>query len=221
MFRVKICGITNRADALSAASAGADAIGLNFYVKSPRSLTLSVAREIIATLPENIVKVGLFVNHSVEAIMQVTKTLSLDMLQLHGDESPAFVKELSGHKVLKAFRLRDAAGIDAALAYVAECARQGTPLAGVLADAYVVDNYGGTGKTVDSSLANSLRTKLGHIPLILAGGLTAENVGAAIEATNPWGVDTASGVETSPGQKDRSLMERFVAAARTALELPR
>jgi phosphoribosylanthranilate isomerase len=218
LFRVKICGVTSVADALVAASAGADAIGLNFYAPSKRYVTPEQAREMVRALPQHVRKIGLFVNETAERIAELREQVGFDAVQLHGDEPEALVAALSGIPVIKVFRLMTGDG-DKIAAYVAACAEQRAPLAAVLIDAHQAGSFGGTGHTADWLAAAELRERLADTPLILAGGLIAENVAAAVKAVQPYGVDTASGVESSPGVKDHALVQKFVAASREALGL--
>lgn len=215
LFRIKICGVTQPADAAFAAAAGADAIGLNFYALSARCLERQQATEIAAATPGHVRKVGLFVNAPLEQVRELHALLGLDVVQLHGDESPEYVAGLAGTPVVKAFRLATG-GEGAVTAFVAACQQQRTPLAAVLLDAFQAGTYGGTGHTADWQAAAALRRQL-EVPVILAGGLTATNVAAAIAAVQPYGVDTASGVESAPGRKDPQQVQAFVAAAREAL----
>lgn len=215
MFRIKICGVTNPRDAAHLASTGADAIGLNFYPASKRYLTPTAAEWIASALPPTVAKVGLFVNAEATDIQALVKRLSLDLIQLHGDESPEFVAGLGQLKVLKAFPAKPGFA-DQVLRYVGDCERLGTPLQGVLIDAFQPGAYGGTGSTADWESVRHVRVSLGSSPLILAGGLTPSNVAEAIAAVRPFGVDTASGVESAPGQKDAALVQAFVSAAQNA-----
>jgi phosphoribosylanthranilate isomerase len=215
-FRIKICGVTSVADALAAVEAGADAIGLNFYAGSSRHVSLATAAEIATAARGNIHLVGLFVNADVVLVRRVASELSLDVVQLHGDESPEYVQACGELAVVKAFRV-SAAEREQATSYVAQCQRLKAPLAGVVVDALAAGSYGGTGQMADWNVARELVQQLAPTPVILAGGLTPENVAAAIAAVQPAGVDTASGVESSPGHKDPELTRRFVAAARAAL----
>ena len=214
MFRIKICGVTQMADAASVADAGADAIGLNFYPRSPRYVTIQAAQAIASALPAGVLKVGLFVNESPQQIRELAATTPLDVVQLHGDETPSDIQALAGLQVMKAFRLGpgEAARV---LEFVTACEAQQTPLAAVLVDAYHPGSYGGTGRSADWQAAFALQSRL-SVPLILAGGLTAQNVAAAIAAVRPTGVDTASGVESVPGRKDDQLVRAFVMAAQHA-----
>lgn len=215
MFRIKLCGLKTPLDAAAAAAAGADAVGLNFYPRSSRYIDDASAAQIVAALPESVCKVGLFVNESPQQIRARYEQLGLDLIQLHGDESPAEVAQLHGLPVLKAFRLAPGA-VDTVVTFVTVCADAGHPLAGVLVDAYDASQYGGTGMKADWDGATLLKQRLPDVPMVLAGGLTPENVEAAIAAVHPSGVDTASGVEVARGQKDPQRMQAFVSAARAA-----
>jgi len=218
MFRVKICGITNVDDALAVARAGADAVGLNFYPKSKRCVDAETAGRIVASLPREIVKVGLFVNANVEDVARRFDELGLDLIQLHGDEPPGYLAQLGGRPVIRAFRLGPD-GLDPLGRYLADCRQLGCTPRLVLIDALVPGQYGGTGQLADWQLLATYREGPGTgptPPLVLAGGLTPGNVTEAIATVRPAAVDTASGVESSPGRKDRAAVEAFVRAARTA-----
>lgn len=215
MFRVKICGIQSTADAEAVAIAGGDAIGLNFFARSPRFVDPAVAAAIAKQTAGRLCRVGLFVNAPPAEVREVFDALALDLIQLHGDEPPAFLAELGGRPVMRAFRLagKDLAAIEA---YLAECDRLGARPRLVLLDAYRPDQFGGTGATVDWTAAQRLREQLAELPLVLAGGLVPANVAQAIEAVQPHAVDVASGVETSPAVKDPAQVAAFIQAARTA-----
>jgi len=213
-FRVKICGLTRPEDARAAAEAGADAIGLNFYSGSPRCITPEQARAVAAVLPAGVARVGVFVNTLAAEMERIARETPLDYIQLHGDEPPELLAELS-LPVLRAFRLRED-DWNPIRAYLARCHQLGRRPAGVLVDAFAPGAYGGTGKTVDWAAVAAGREALDGLPLILAGGLTPENVAAAITAARPDGVDTASGVESSPGVKDAYQVRAFVSAATAA-----
>lgn len=216
MFQVKICGVNRVADALAAAEAGADAIGLNFHPLSPRAVELAAAEAIVAALPQHVARVGVFVDASAAAVREAAEHLTLDFVQLHGDEPPAVVAELRDLRVVRAFRLGPD-GWTPLVEYLAECRRlQGLPAA-VLVDASRPGMLGGTGQTVDWQLARTFHELALDLPLVLAGGLTAENVGAAVAAVTPVAVDTASGVESQPGIKDGAKIAAFVSRARGAL----
>ena len=215
MFRIKICGITRPDDARLAAEAGADAIGLNFYTGSPRHVTEVAAKAIIQILPAGVAKVGVFVNTPPGEVAAIADRLNLDWIQLHGDERPEDIRELAPRRVIRAMPCR-VAGLSAVINYLERCRTLGTLPAALLADAAVSGAYGGTGRTAAWSELVPPREWLLGIPLILAGGLTPENVASAIEAVRPHGVDTASGVECSPGVKDGPRMREFVTAAKNA-----
>ena len=202
---VKICGITSEADALAAAEAGVDAIGLMFYEGSPRHVTLEQAKAISAALPPHVMRVGVFVNAEEAFVHQALTECMLNILQFHGDETP---EECSRYPVmtLKAFRVQGEETLAQLEAY---------PSAGYLLDAYVKDALGGTGATFNWDLA--VRAQKFGKPIFLAGGLTPENVAEAVRKVQPFGVDVSSGVEIEPGRKDAEQMRTFVAAAKGAL----
>jgi len=202
---VKICGITSEADALAAAEAGADAIGLMFYEGSPRHVILEQAKAISAVLPQHVMRVGVFVNAEEAFVHQALTECMLNILQFHGDETP---EECSRYPVmtLKAFRVQGEETLAELEAY---------PSAGYLLDAYVKDALGGTGATFNWDLA--VRAQKFGKPIFLAGGLTPENVAEAVRKVQPFGVDVSSGVEIEPGRKDAEQMRTFVAAAKGAL----
>jgi phosphoribosylanthranilate isomerase len=216
MFRVKICGITRPDDAVAAAEAGADAVGLNFFAGSPRCVDAARAREIVAAVPPGVTKVGVFVNAALDAILAARDSLQLALIQLHGDEPPEFLAELcrasGGAPVMRAFRLGPG-GLAEIDAYLRTCRRLGCPPALVLLDAHRAGIFGGTGETCDWSLAAEYHQLEDAPPLVLAGGLTPDNVATAILQVRPFAVDTASGVETGVGKKDAEKMRRFAAEA--------
>ncbi len=217
MFRIKICGITSEADARAAADAGADAVGLNFFRKSRRFLEPVAARQIAAVVPAEVVRVGVFVNSTADEIVKTVDAVGLDYVQLHGDEPPMLLAKLSsGVKIVRAFRC-GSDGLSPLARYLDECRTLGRVPDAALIDADAGADYGGSGQPADWTRIAQDRAQLGDVPLILAGGLTPENVAAAIAAVRPDGVDVASGVEIQPGQKDATLVRRFVAAARAAL----
>ena len=216
MFRVKICGITNVDDALASARAGADALGLNFYPKSPRHITPEQARAIVEVLPRNVVKVGLFVNAPVDEVRDTFDRLGLNLIQLHGDEPPESLAELGDRPVMRAFRL-GSEGLPPVTEYLRHCRRLGCLPRLVLIDAHVKGAYGGTGQVADWPTVKRYPVDKDDPPLVLAGGLSPSNVAEAIRAVSPAAVDTASGVESAPGKKDPAAVEAFVRAARAAL----
>jgi phosphoribosylanthranilate isomerase len=232
LFRVKICGVTTPGDARLGAAAGADAIGLNFVAGSPRALDVEQARAVAAAVPAGVLKVGVFAGTPAAEIRRMVAAVGLDAVQLHGHlegggpavDPPARCAELAGLKVIRAVRLE--AGTDplaAARRWLAEAADLGAAPDLVIIDAAVprgtaAGHLGGTGATVDWAALASSRP-LG-LPTALAGGLTAENVAQAIRSSRAEAVDTASGVEASPGRKDPEKTRAFVAAALAALPHP-
>ncbi len=216
MFRIKICGITRPEDALAAATAGVDAIGLNFYPQSVRFVGDEQARRIAAAVPAGLVRVGVFVNAAADEIQRTFDRTPLDLIQLHGDEPPEFLCRLGDRPIVRVFRVASG-GLAAAMAYLDRCRQLGATPRLVLADAAAGRAYGGTGELADWSGLSGYPAVNWHPSLILAGGLTPDNVSEAIRAVRPAGVDTASGVESSPGIKDTELMKRFVEAARSTL----
>ncbi|MGH7971329.1 MAG: phosphoribosylanthranilate isomerase [Limisphaerales bacterium] len=202
---VKICGLTNAADALAAANAGADALGFVFYESSPRHVSMERAGEIVRRLPAPVVKVGVFVNAPEEFVLRAISECGLNLLQFHGDEPPEYCSQF-GIMSMKAFRIRDAASLEAVALY---------PTDAWLLDAYSAEVVGGTGATFNWELARTVQGR--GRPIFLAGGLTAENVATAIQQVQPYGVDVSSGVETSPGKKDHQKVEAFIQAAKGAV----
>jgi phosphoribosylanthranilate isomerase len=202
MTKIKICGIKTVTDALAAMEAGTDLIGFNFYPKSPRFIDVGICRDIMSVMRRygHITYVGVFVNASVEDIFATMETCGLALAQLHGDETPEILSAFHGN-AFKAFR-----GIPLD---VNGFVRDGSPA--MLVDAAVKGMYGGSGVTADWSAAAALAEKY---PLLLAGGLTPENVADAVRQVKPWGVDVASGVESEPGKKDAAKMSAFVKAVR-------
>ena len=201
--RIKICGITNLADARLAVDYGAAALGFIFYRPSRRAIDPVLAAEICAALPPFVTKVGVFVNESAAAIQQVVAGCRLDAIQLHGEELPAFCRPWSV-QVIKAIRVRDAHSLRAAAEYDVDA---------LLLDTYTAAERGGTGQVFDWALAVQAKTAV-RPPLILSGGLTPENVGDAIRQVAPFAVDVASGVEAEPGRKDPEKLRRFCEAVR-------
>lgn len=200
MVRVKICGITNWTDARLAVKAGADALGFNFYSKSPRYIEPNEARLIATRLPRRVFLVGVFVNASEDDVLRVARNVDLNAVQLHGEETPADVQALSeSYPVIKVFRVRR--GFSGA-----RLARY-SGATGFLLDGFDANRRGGTGKTFDWSLAKAAN-KYGAI--IVAGGLTPENVAGAIRRARPFAVDVCSGVESSIGKKDPELMNALM-----------
>lgn len=197
--RVKVCGITNIEDALAAAHAGADAIGLVFYAKSPRAVTAEQAAEIIAALPPFVTTVALFVDANADEVQQILQQVSIDLLQFHGDESPEFCVSFQ-RPYIKALRMQP--GID-----ITQQANMHPLALGILLDAWVPGVPGGTGQTFNWNNIPSLAQ-----PLVLAGGLTPDNVQQAITQVNPWAVDVSGGLEMSKGRKDHAKVQAFMQA---------
>ncbi|WP_437203152.1 phosphoribosylanthranilate isomerase [Planctomicrobium sp. SH664] len=212
----KICGVTSLDQALQIAALAPDALGLNFYPPSPRSVTPRVAREIISQLPSSVRPVGVFVNHSVDEIREICHSTGLRTVQLHGDEPIETAAQLQEFDLIRVFRItgQDFSGVAAALA---EYAARQIPLLACLVDAKVDGAYGGTGHLAPwQALAEHWDPE--WPPLILAGGLTPENVADGIETVRPFGVDTASGVEDRPGQKNLDAVRQFLTRARQTTE---
>ena len=222
MIRVKICGITNVKDALMAIDAGADALGFNFYAKSARCISLATMQQIRVELERHslpVERVGVFVNHLDP--LPVAVDGRLHTIQLHGDETPEQLVDLVTKAdalrigVWRAFRCKENSLVDVAN-YLKRCELLGALPRAVLLDAYAPDAFGGTGKVVDWNSVREQRHLLHGLPLILAGGLTPENIAAAIRTAEPVGVDVASGVESSPGKKDAAKVRDFIAAVKSA-----
>jgi phosphoribosylanthranilate isomerase len=203
--KVKICGNTNLADAQVAVEAGADMLGFIFCEVSPRYVTVEQVADIARPLPPHVFKVGVFVNPTEELVTQAIAECGLNMLQFHGEESPEFCTQF-GMMSVKAFRVRDAASLEALPKYATDA---------WLLDTFTADKAGGTGKVFNWDLAIEAR-KLGR-PIFLAGGLTPENVADAVRRVRPFAVDVSSGVEASPGKKDHGKVRAFINAAKSAL----
>jgi len=201
--KVKICGLTRLPDALAAVEAGADALGFMFFAGSQRNISPAAAAQIIRALPPFVAKVGVFVNASAETVHATVAECGLDTLQFHGEETPEFCRQFAPLKVVKAFRIQNAESLK--------------PLPDYSVDAWLLDSHvpgqrGGTGEKFNWDLACQAK-ELGR-PVILAGGLTPENVADAVQQVWPFGVDVSSGVESAPGEKDAGLVRRFVEIVR-------
>lgn len=207
MVRVKICGITNVEDAFAAVEAGADALGFNFYRKSPRYIKPERARAIIEQLPPFVTPVGIFVNEDdLDAMARIVVEAGLAVVQLHGDESPALCRRVAERwRVIKAVRVGPEFHPHELALY---------PAHAILLDAARAGAYGGTGERFDWMLAR--RAKSFVSVLILAGGLSPENVAEAVRCVQPYAVDVCTGVEACPGKKDVERMRAFIAAAKAA-----
>jgi phosphoribosylanthranilate isomerase len=201
MTKVKICGITTIEDALMATQAGADALGFVFYEKSPRHLDPQRAAAIIAGIPPFVQVVGLFVNAPLEFVNATADRCRLDIVQLHGEESPSYCTAVT-RRVLKAFRVRGMESLAAMADY---------RVSGYLLDAYSPDSYGGTGERFDWDCAIAAK---GRGPIILAGGLDQDNVASAVAKVAPYAVDVSSGVESAPGRKDPEKVINFIRNAK-------
>ena len=201
--KVKICGITNHADAEGAVAAGADALGFVFCDASPRCVSVEVASRICAAVPPYILKVGVFVDPDEDLVFGALSDCGLNLLQFHGNETPAFCKQF-GAMSMKAFRVKDASSLDALATYETDA---------WLLDAFSPGKAGGTGETFNWDLALEAG-KIGR-PIFLAGGLTPENVADAVRRVRPYGVDVSSGVEASPGIKDHAKVKAFIEAAKS------
>ena len=198
MVKVKICGITNISDAYSAAECGVDALGFIFYPKSQRYVAPAKAKEMIQKLPSEIVRVGVFVNHEIHEVKEIAQFCGLNLIQLHGDESPEYCGQFPMSSLIKAVSCQTEEEIRELRNY---------PVAAILVDARDKGNYGGTGKNSDWRLA--IKVKEMH-PLILAGGLNRENIKEAIERVRPQVVDLNTGVEIYPGKKDPNKISEIM-----------
>lgn len=207
--RVKICGLTNLDDARAAIDAGADALGFIFYSGSARYVTPAAAARIIAQLPPFISRVGVFVDESLESILEIAHTSGIDTIQLHGSESPELCDALAreSFKVIKAFRIKDQDSLKQLKNFRTSA---------FLLDSYVPGQLGGTGAKFNWDLAIQAATF--GTPIILAGGLVPENIRDALSKVGPYAVDVSSGVESAPGKKDLEKVRAFIAAARSAIE---
>ncbi|QYO65492.1 phosphoribosylanthranilate isomerase [Leptolyngbya sp. 7M] len=208
MVRVKICGITNLKDAISAIEYGADEIGFNFFPMSKRSISPKEARKIVNMLPSNIQKVGVFVNAPIHFISDQISFVGLDSIQLHGDESSnylAILRQKTDKKIIRAIRIASNTKLTSIICSEADY---------VLLDTASTGSYGGSGKSFDWAIADRATELFPY--LYLAGGLTTENVVRAIRTVRPYAVDVASGVESSPGMKDTEKMKTFIQKAKNA-----
>jgi len=213
--RIKICGITNEEDACQAAQLGADAIGLNFYARSPRHVSEETAERIVRRLPPFVEPVGLFVNEPLDEIVsRVRQLVFLRTIQWHGDRHD--LPPAGAYHFIPGFAVRDRDDLRVVTAYLDKCRDARRLPAAVLVDSHVPGVYGGTGRTAPWDLLADFRPE---VPVILAGGLNPENVTEAIRIVRPYGVDVASGVEAKPGRKDMEKMRRFIRAVREVAEV--
>ncbi|MDC0946991.1 phosphoribosylanthranilate isomerase [Nitrospinaceae bacterium] len=204
--KVKVCGMTSLKDALVAVELGADAVGFIFYKKSLRSVTMKTVREIVLELPPFVDTVGVFVDETAEQINKIADYCNLDIIQLHGDESPTFCKKIR-RKVIKAFRIKDMQSVKKLSSF---------QVSGFLLDTFSENLHGGTGKVFDWNLALPAK-KFG--PVIMAGGLTPNNVQQAVRQIRPYGVDVCSGVESEPGIKDHKKVRAFLNNAKAGRKI--
>jgi len=205
MTKIKICGITNKRDAIAAVELGIDMMGFVFYNGSKRYVEPKIVRDIANELPPFVAKVGVFVDLDKNKVLEIAEECALDMLQFHGDEAPDYCAGFKdSYKVIKAFRIKDRSSLKGINDYNADF---------YMLDAYSSKEKGGTGENFDWKIVESFEFLK---PVILSGGLTPDNVRDAIEKLSPYGVDVSSGVETSPGKKDQDFMKKFVENVRKA-----
>lgn len=199
MVRIKICGITNKQDAIEASGLGADMLGFILYKDSKRYIEPKKIRDVLNEVPDTIAKVGVFVDENAKKVIEIAQDCSFDMLQFHGKESPEYCAQFKdSYKIIKAFRIKDKKSLESINDYDVDY---------YLLDTHIDGLKGGTGKTFDWKLIEGYELLR---PVILSGGLTPENVGSAIQNVVPYGVDVSSGVEASPGKKALKLMKEFV-----------
>ncbi len=210
--RVKICGLTRLPDVQAAVAAGADAIGMVFYPKSSRALTLEQAALLRAAVPAFVTVVALFVNAESDQVQAVIDQVQPDLLQFHGDESPAYCQRFN-HRYMRAFRV-GAPGMDTAAGLLQHCLNY-PDAAAWLFDSYSA-SYGGSGLKFDTSLLHDVQHCPDSRPLVLAGGLTPQSVSQALRTVQPYAVDVSSGVEDAPGIKSIQKMQAFIAAVQDA-----
>lgn len=203
--QIKVCGITSLEDAVAALEAGADMLGFNFCHESPRYIEPVDAYNIIESLPESVLAVGVFVNERPETVLRIANEVGLSGLQLHGDETPEDCRAVAGRFLIKALRVGEGFTPESAAAYQVDA---------ILLDAFDRGARGGTGRTFDWSLARRTRELVPK--LFLAGGLSPANIEEAIAAVAPYGVDACSALESAPGRKDHALVRDFIARARRA-----
>jgi phosphoribosylanthranilate isomerase len=205
MVKVKICGITNTEDAIAAISAGADALGFVFFRESPRYISPENAKSVINALPPFIIKTGVFVNESSENIEKIISITGVDLVQLHGEEPPAMCR--SSRHIIKAFRVKSMESLDPLNDYK-------ELVSAFLLDTYAPDILGGTGQIFNWDIAVEAKN-CGRI--ILAGGLTPDNVSEAVRRVGPYAVDVSSGIESKKGKKDHQKMRLFIERAKSVL----
>lgn len=199
MIKVKICGITNKEDALLACALGTSALGFIFYKKSPRYVSPFKVQKIIQELPPFILPVGVFVNQKVGEMMDIADFCGIRTVQLHGDEEPEICRRMKKYQIIKAFRVKEGFDFNQPNEY---------RVSGYLFDTFKEDKFGGSGETFNW---NSIKHKKFNRPMILAGGLTPQNLQQALGTIEPYAVDVSSGVEESPGKKDKAKLKEFFA----------
>lgn len=206
MTKIKICGITNKQDAISAAGLGVDMLGFVCYKKSKRYIEPKIIKDIANELPPYVAKVGIFVDEDPEKVSEIAQDCLFDMLQFHGEESPEYCAGFkNSYKIIKAFRIKDQKSLKGINDYNADY---------YLLDTYSAESKGGTGRCFNWNILTGYELLR---PIILSGGLTPSNVPQAIDIVSPYGVDVSSGVEMSPGKKDLDLMKKFVENIRKVL----
>ncbi|MFH0877171.1 MAG: phosphoribosylanthranilate isomerase [Candidatus Omnitrophota bacterium] len=206
MTKIKICGITNLKDAQTCGRLGADLLGFVFFKKSKRAISPGKAKAITAKLPKNIAKVGVFVNESPAVVKRIAWQCRLDVLQFHGDEDAAYLKEFKNFRVIKAVRVNGPEALKSLDAFGP---------ATLLFDTFSRKSYGGTGKVFDWALLKRLKKR--KKAFFVSGGLTPDNVSSLLEKIRPYGVDVSGGVEQTPGKKDHRLVKKFINNARSHL----
>ncbi|WP_010582219.1 phosphoribosylanthranilate isomerase [Schlesneria paludicola] len=216
---IKVCGVRDLETARQLAELKVDAIGLNFYASSPRVVSIDIAEAISKSISRDVSRVGVFVNHPIREVEIIASRCQLDLIQLHGDEPPAYLADLQRRlphlRFIRAWRMNKDR-LKSLKLYLDECRNWNGRLAACLIDAHVGGMYGGSGKTVPwGRLATDYQTTVWP-PLILAGGLKPDNIAEAISVSRPWGVDVASGVESAPGVKNLDLVHAFIEKARSA-----
>jgi phosphoribosylanthranilate isomerase len=210
-FRIKICGVTNPSDAAFCAEAGADALGINFYPRSPRFVAPHHARELLEAIPPLVSAVGVFVEKSLDEMQAIASPLGLRAIQYHGPHAP--IQAAFPSSLIPAFRVHNQDSLDEIERYLDRCQIAGTRPGAILIDSYVEGVHGGSGQVAPWHLLTDFRP---GVPIILAGGLTPDNVAEAIDQVRPAGVDVASGVEKGPGIKDHEKVRLFLKRAHEA-----